>query len=136
MNETYQILFLLARSNMAEDLERNSVVTRSQYHFIRKTHNALGNFHKDIWLLKHNLRLVRDLQGVKKEDVQSGSAAREITHLKRVNDCTNICAYKEYKSNQREQRGALVMQVYGCGDLWALLSRYIARQQPFPKPFI
>jgi serine/threonine protein kinase len=118
------------------DLERNSVPTRNQFDFVREIH-APGNYHESIWLLKHKPSgqlAIRKL--FKKEDVVSGFAAREITHLLRLQGGPNICAYKEHELNLRAQHGALVMQVYEYGDLGRLLQNHISNRKPFPEAFV
>jgi serine/threonine protein kinase len=72
----------------------------------------------------------------KLDDIVSGFAAREITHLLRLSGGPNICAYKEHELNQRARKGALVMQVYEYGDLWTLLEKHIRCGRPIPEPFI
>jgi serine/threonine protein kinase len=121
---------------MAAEIERNSVATRDQYTFVREIITP-GNFHEKIWLLKHKTtgQLVIHKE-FKKDDILSGFAAREITHLIRLGGGPNICAYKEHELNVRTQRGALVMQVYEYGDLETLLGNHIHHRKPFPEIFV
>jgi serine/threonine protein kinase len=118
------------------DLERNSVATRNQYTFVRKI-IALGNFHKNIWLLKHK---ISGQLAIRKEfkitDILSGFAAREITHLTRLRGGPNICAYKEHELNVGARYGTLVMQVYEYGDLGTLLENHVRHRKPFPETFV
>jgi len=118
------------------DLQRASVPTRNQYDRVRRI-QAVGNFHKAIWLLKH--KTTRQL-AVRKEfdpgDVASGFAAREISHLIRLSNCPNICTYREHELNLQTGIGALVMDVYAYGDLWALLEKHVSQRKPFHEGFI
>ena len=118
------------------DLQRASVPTRNHYDRVRQI-QAVGNFNKAIWLLRNK---TNGQLAVRKEftpgDVASGFAAREISHLIRLSNCANICTYREHELNLATGIGALVMDVYAYGDLWALLEKHVSQRKPFTESFI
>jgi len=118
------------------DLQRASVPTRNQYDRVRQI-QVVGNFHKAIWLLRHK---TTGQLAVRKEfdpkDVASGFAAREIRHLIRLSNCYNICTYREHELDLATGTGALVMDVYAYGDLWALLEKHVGERKPLHEGFI
>jgi len=128
------VLYRMSRDRM--DLQRASVPTRNQYDRVRQI-QAVGNFHKAIWLLRNK---TTGQLAVRKEfdagDVASGFAAREISHVIRLSNCANICTYREHELNLATGTGALVMNVYAYGDLWALLEKHINQRKRFHEGFI
>ena len=118
------------------DLQRASVPTRNQYDRVRQI-QAVGNFHKAIWLLRNK---TTGQLAVRKEfdpgDVASGFVAREISHLICLSNCPNICTYREHELNLATGTGALVMDVYAYGDLWTLLEKHVNQRKPFHEGFI
>ncbi|KAF1834599.1 kinase-like protein [Decorospora gaudefroyi] len=118
------------------DLERCSIPTHLQYTRLRRI-PAVGNYHAAIWLLRHNTtRKLAIRKEFKREDVRSGFATREITNLRRLRDCYNVCTYGEHELNIAAGTGALVMRVYEYGDLMPLLQRHIDRGKKFPEAFV
>ncbi|KAF2845063.1 hypothetical protein T440DRAFT_545711 [Plenodomus tracheiphilus IPT5] len=93
-----------------------------------RTITAPGHFSAGLLLIKFpvggNTRY-----GIRKSflirDVHNGFAKREISHIRFLQGCRNICGYWGYDYDFANNRASLTTQLYRNGSLGALLTRHI-----------